>query len=107
MGIHRSTVWELARELLHDFVTKQRQQLLELLCAAVYVTDHVERAVLSLLVVPEWCALDCNGLDRLGRVENVDLAEALALEPTQSALELALLITDHVRPEVAIRPIAV
>jgi hypothetical protein len=88
-------------------VAELGEQLLELVVAAVNVADDVERPALLLAVVPERRARDRRRLDLLRRAEHVHLPEALLAEPAQRAAELARLVADHVRAEVAVGPAAV
>ena len=71
------------------------------------VADDVEWTVFCLLVVPQRCPGDRDVGDRLGRLENVDLSEALSLQPTHRPFQLARLVPDDVRPEVAVGPRAI
>src|SRR4030095_14409271 len=88
-------------------VGEPREQLTELLQAAVNVADHVERAALGAQVRPERPALDHGGLDVFGGLEDADPAGGLAGEAPQRTAELAELLGDHVRPEASVRAVAV
>jgi hypothetical protein len=118
VGHARSAVDEIAEEdeppplrMPPDAVARRvaegAEQLLQLLRAAVHVADDVERTVVPPPVVPERLPLDRDGVDLLDRAQHVNVAEALALEIAQRALELAALLADDVRAEVAIGTLAV
>ena len=57
----------------------------------------------SLEVAEQLGAGDRGGGDLLGRTQDVDRAEPLALEPGQAAAQLAALAAEHVRAEVPVR----
>ena len=85
------------------------EQTFELVAAAVDVADDVERPAVLFPVVPERLPLDDGGIDLLLRLEDVDVPEAFASEAPQRAMQLAPLVADDVRTEVAVgsRSIAV
>ena len=60
-----------------DPPAERRQQLDQLVVAAVDVADDVERAVLVLAVVPERLALDRRRVDLLERAQHVDVSGSL------------------------------
>ena len=91
----RAAVVPLVPELL--------QQLFELVAAAVNVADDVERPGLALAVVPERLPLDDGRIDFFLRLEHVDVPEAFASEAAQRAMQLAPLVANDVRTEVAVR----
>jgi hypothetical protein len=66
------------------------------------IADDVEGAVVVPFVVPQRNTLDRRRIDRLGRIEDVDVPEALAPQPAQPTTKLALLTANHMRPETAI-----
>jgi len=80
------------------------EQILELIAATVDVTNDVEGSAILPPVVPERLALDDGSVDFLLGLEDVNVPEALAPEAAQRAVELALLIADNVRAEVAFGP---
>ena len=92
----RTAVVPLVPELL--------QQLFELVAAAVHVADDVERPGLALAVVPERLPLDDGRIDFFLRLEHVDVAKAFASEAAQRTMQLAPLVPNDVRAEVAVRP---
>jgi hypothetical protein len=80
------------------------EQTFELVAAAVGVADDVERSAVLFPVVPEWLTLDDSRIDFVLGLKDVDVAETLSPEAPQRAMQLALLIADDVRTEVAVRP---
>ena len=81
---------------------EQRHQLVE---AAVDVADDVERAVLVACGRSRAAARSIVGrVDLLGRLQDEDVAEALALQAAQRAAQLLALVADDVRAEVAVGP---
>ena len=83
-------------------VPELREQRLELVAAAVDVADDVEGACEVLAVVPQRLTLDDHAFDIL-RLEDPDVAEALALQPVERALERLTLAREDVRAEGAVR----
>ena len=65
-----------------DEVSELVEERAKLVEASVHVADDVERAVLVPAVVPERVALDDRRVDRLDRLEDVDVAESFALKPS-------------------------
>jgi hypothetical protein len=63
------------------------------------ITDNVERAVLLAPVCPQPLPRDGGCLNRVGRVENIDIPKAFALESAQRVAELLCLEPDNVPPE--------
>ncbi len=106
MAVDRAGVEPGALASLRDLVAERREQLLQLVGAAVDVADDVERPVEVLLVVPERLALDLDAVDVLG-LEHPDVAEALAPETLDRALEVQPLAAQDVRPELAVGPLPV
>ena len=80
------------------------EQTFELVAAAVDVADDVERSAVLFPVVPEWLPLDDGGINLLLGLEDVYVSEAFTSKASQRAMQLALLIADDVRTEVAVRP---
>jgi hypothetical protein len=87
-----------------DLVAEIPEESDEFIVAAVDIADDVERSVVVAPVVPEWLAFDDSGFDFFRRLEDMDGAEALALEPAERTFELLRLLADDVRAEVAVGP---
>jgi hypothetical protein len=90
-----------------DLVAKRAQQRGQLREAAVHVADDVERPAQLALVVPQWLPLDGDGIHLLGRAQLEDVPEALSSQAPQRTAQLADLVAQHVRAEVAIRALSV
>ncbi len=72
-----------------------------------YVADDVKRPMLVAFVVPQRRPLDGRRLDLIGRVEDENVREALALHAAQRPPQLRFLLADDVRPERPVRASAV
>ena len=105
--VDRTAVGEVAVPLLCELVAELGKQELELVAAAVDVPDDVEWAVLVGAVIPQARAPDRRRLDRLRRIENVHLAKPLFAHTAQPTPQVANLIADYMRPEVAVGPIPI
>jgi hypothetical protein len=88
-------------------IAQQRQQVLEFVTTTVHVADDVERAMLAGAIVPEGRALDRRRVEGRDALQDEDVAKTLALEPAQRPAELRTLLRDHVRSELAVRPLGV
>jgi hypothetical protein len=80
-------------------VAQRPQKLDQLVAATMNVADDVEWSVVCLPVVPEWLARDRYGIDLLGRSKHVQLPKALTLQIAQRAMQLASLLSNHMRAE--------
>ena len=77
---------------------------LQLAPTAVNVADDVERTVIAFAIAPKRLPFDGQRFDCLGRIENVDVTEALAVEPPERAAQLLHMLADDVIREIAIGP---
>ena len=80
------------------------QQLLQLAPTAVNIADDVERTVITFAIAPKRLPFDGQRFDCLGRIQNVDVTEALAVEPSERAAHLLHMLADHVIREITIGP---
>ena len=104
VGVHRT-----AEIVPYQGVAELDEQRLELGAAAVDVADHVERAVLVLVLIEDFLP-DDDGRGRghvLLGAQDVDLSESLLAEVLQGAPELIALALDHAITEVPVRPVGV
>src|SRR5262249_4122117 len=85
-------------------VSELLEEILQFVAAAVNVADDVERPVLPLPVVPQRLPLKDGRIPLVLRLEYVNGPESLAPESPQRAVQLALLIANHMRPELTVRP---
>ncbi len=92
-----------ARRVMRDGVAEAAEQGLQLGAAAVDVADDVERAGEVAQVVVALLGDDLGGRDLGLAAQDVHLAEALALQASQRAAQLAVLPRDHVRGQLAVR----
>ena len=94
------------RLALLDDVAELREKLPQLVEAAVDVAHDVERPVVGAAIVPLGGALDRHRVDLIGSVEPMDEAELL-LEPAHRVAQVAHLVADDVRAELAVGPLLV
>jgi len=87
---------------LHHVVAERREQLLQLVGAAVDVADDVERPGELALVVPQRLALDLGVVDLVGK-QHPDVVEALLAQAGQRAAERLALPAEHMRAELPVR----
>src|SRR5690606_26131481 len=90
------------------FIAQGRQELLELVRAAVHIADDVERTVLVRAIVPERHALHRDGIDLLGALEDVYVPKAFLVESPDRPAQISRLRADDVRAEVPVgaRPVS-
>ncbi len=84
-------------------VAKLLQEFLQLIQAAMYITDQIERAALSAPVRPERLALDARRLNLCWR-QHKDVAKAFMLQTTQPGVQRLHMIAHHMRAKLTIRP---
>src|SRR5712664_1266267 len=75
--------------------------------AAMHITDDIEWAMFVPEIGPEARALNLNGCNLLGCVQDVDVVKALIFETAQGFTELHSLIAHDMRAKVAIRAQAI
>jgi hypothetical protein len=85
-----------------DEVAELAEQVDELVEAAVDVADDVEGAVVVAAVGPQADALEGDGGELVGGSQDVDVAEALALEAAQGLAQEAALLADGVGADLAV-----
>ena len=92
-------------------IAESREQLDQLVVAAVNVADDVERAGFRFLVVVERLAFEGDGVGLFGRREHQDMAEAFAIETTDRTAQTLQLAMRDVSAQLADptlqRPVAV
>src|SRR5947209_2776677 len=64
----------------HNLIPKLSEQGLQLLKAAMHITDNIEWSMFMLQIRPETLTLDLNGVDLFRRGENIDVMEAFTAQ---------------------------
>src|SRR5262249_28013471 len=85
-------------------VSELLEQCLQFVVTTVDVADDVERPVLALPVVPQRLPLKDGRIDFVLRLEHVNVPKSFTSQSPQRAVQLALLIANDMRPEIAVRP---
>src|SRR5258706_1775701 len=97
---------ELVPALLNR-IAEMRQQAEQFVQAAVHVADDVERSMLMPQVVPERLTLDDKTFEIFRLLKDVKVPKSFSLQATQRTPHLLRLITDNMRPEIAVGTCAI
>src|SRR5690606_20117085 len=93
------------REL--DLIAQLAEQRLQLVAAAMDVTDDVEWPRLVAAVGPQTRADDLRTLDLLDRLEPMGLPESFPLQAAEAAVERSDVVANHMRSDLPIGALAV
>ncbi len=85
-----------------NLVTKSQQKFLQFIEAAMDIADDIEGTMLVPEITPDACALKLYGSNLFGRIQDVDVMEALIFEASQRFTELHSLIAYNMRAKIAI-----
>ena len=85
--------------MLLDGIPKLRQQIDELIKAAMDIADDVERAVFVLQVVPQRLTLDFCRVNLFGRMQHMDSAKTFTFKVPQGPAQLLRLLAYDVWTE--------
>ncbi len=88
-------------------ITQLCQQCPQFIETAVYIANNIKRAMLIFQITPERLALDLDAIHLIGRGENIEIRETFTPQATQRTPQHTHLSSHHMRPKIAVRPIAI